>query len=162
MAASRNSLNHQYSKLSKKEDIDKQASSCYTKRKGWGTMNRQNPEMTSKLREILEDPQYHDPRQFTTTLYDENGRLILDIFEWELHRIHQDYMEAFVGQGRASKLSQTLSNIERKPLDTETPRWEYMSEQERELASFGYQLEDENGTPYQFAEDFDESEYTDE
>ena len=84
-------------------------------------MNRTNPEMTSKLKAILEDPRYHDPKQFTTTLYDASGNLLDVAF------VNQPWMSSRPSwKGRP----EDDMNVVRKPLKS-------VFEEERKLVDEG-------------------------
>lgn len=86
-------------------------------------MSRQY-KMTDKLRSVLADKQYKDPRLFTTTVYDENGKLIPEPDQEKM--TEEQYFSQFIPPDQARDLVKRLRQVE--ALDRQQP----LTERERE------------------------------
>lgn len=62
--------------------------------------------MTRKMREVLADPYYKDPKQFTSTIYDENGKLIPEPDQEKM--TEEEYFAQFIPADQARELVRKL------------------------------------------------------
>ena len=69
-------------------------------------MNRKNPGMTEKLKLVLLDEKYQDPRQFTTTIYREDGSLIPE--PDRIKMTEERYFSKFIPLNQARTLARKL------------------------------------------------------
>ncbi len=73
-------------------------------------MNRKNLAMTARLQEVLASDQYKDPKQFTTTIFNPDGKQRQDLEE-ERDR-SKSYYEQFIPVDQARDLERKLRQAE--------------------------------------------------
>lgn len=76
-------------------------------------MNKRNTSMTARMKEVLADERYKNPRLFTKTIYREDGTLIPEHNQEKL--TEQQYFEQFVPKEEAKRLLRQLEFYEKYP-----------------------------------------------
>jgi len=89
-------------------------------------MTKKNPVMTDKLREILSDPQYKDPKQFTSTIYREDGSYIPEPDEEKMTEAmyFAQFVEPEVAESLVSKLKKMEALEDKGTIDPLTKRFD--------------------------------------